>query len=201
MPGDELTLRFPLRFTTYTFAPGHRIRLVVTNAQFPMIWPSAQAMTSSLRVGDSATWLDLPTVASSEAVEMPEPVEPYDAAPGSEWLASQPLTPFRVIRDDPRGITEVEEREGSKARIKDRTFVYLNVIRRWVDNRAPSRAGYVARGLEKILLPGRTLTIRALVKVVSDAKYFHMTITRGIYEDGKLVRSRTWREAIPRDFQ
>jgi len=88
-----------------------------------------------------------------------------------------------------------------RMRIEDRTFVYLNVIRRWVDNRAPSRAGHLARGLERILLPGRTLTIRALVKVVSDAKYFHTTITRGIYEDGKLVRSRTWKEAIPRDFQ
>ena len=200
-PGQELTLRFPLRFTTYTFAPGHRVRMVVTNAQFPMIWPSAQAMTSSLRVGDSATWLDLPTVAGTEAVELPEPVEPYDAAPGSEWLASQPLTPFRVICDDPRGITEVEEREGSKMRVKGRTFVYLNVIRRWVDNRDPARAGYLARGLERILLPGRTLTIRALVKVVSDARYFHTTITRDIYENGKLVRSRTWKEAIPRDFQ
>jgi len=166
-----------------------------------MIWPNAQAMTSSLRVGDSATWLDLPTVASTEAMKMPEPVQPYDATPGSAWLASQPLTPFHIIGDDRRGITEVEEREGGAKRINDRDHVYLNVIRRWVDNRDPGRAGFVGRGLGKILLPGRTLTIRALVKVVSDAKYFHTTTTRSIYEDGKLVRPRTWREAIPRDFQ
>jgi len=33
--GQPVALRFPMRFTTYTFEPGHRIRLVVTNAQFP----------------------------------------------------------------------------------------------------------------------------------------------------------------------
>ena len=200
-PGAPLTLRFPLRFTSYTFAAGHRIRLAVTNAQFPMVWPSARRMTSTLRVGDASTWLDLPTIASTEAVAMPAPVIPYSAAPGSEWLASLPLTPFRVLRDDPHGITEVEESEGGKTRIGDRRFVYLNVIRRWVDNRRPARAGLVGRGLERIFLPHRTLAIRALVKVVSDEHVFHTTVRRSIYENGRLVRTRTWRQDVPRDHQ
>ena len=33
--------------------PGHRIRLAVTNAQFPMIWPTPYAMTTTLHLGEA----------------------------------------------------------------------------------------------------------------------------------------------------
>ena len=199
--GKPVTLRFPLRFTTYTFAPGHRIRLVVTNAQFPMVWPSAQAMTTTLRVGDGSSFLDLPTVPPAAAVAMPAPVLPDPPAPDAEYLDYQPLTPFHMLRDDPLGITEVEEREGSSLRIGSTEIEYLNVVRRWVDNGDPARAGLVGRGREVIRLPGRTLTVRAVLRIRSDATHFHVTVRRTILEDGAVVRTRTWNEDIARDFQ
>jgi len=199
--GQPVTLRFPMRFTTYTFEPGHRIRLVVTNAQFPMVWPSAQSMTTTLRVGDGSSFVEILTVPPAEAVTMPRPVLPDPEAPDAEYLDYEPLTPFRVLRDDPHGITEVEEREGSDLRVGAHGFAYLNVVRRWVDNRDPARAGLVGRGREIIALPGRTLTVRAVLRIRSDATHFHVTVRRTILEGGALVRTRTWSEDIPRDFQ
>jgi len=128
-------------------------------------------------------------------------VLPDPEAPDAEYLDYEPLTPFRVLRDDPHGITEVEEREGSDLRVGAHGFAYLNVVRRWVDNRDPARAGLVGRGREIIALPGRTLTVRAVLRIRSDATHFHVTVRRTILEGGALVRTRTWSEDIPRDFQ
>lgn len=198
--GEEMLLPVPQRYSTYTFVPGHRIRMVVTNAQFPMVWPSAQRMTTTLRVGGAST-MHLPTVAAGQAVAMPEPVLESPRAPDAEVLASQPLTPFTVLSDDPVGITEVEEREASTVRVGGATYDYQNVIRRWVDNRDPAHAGLVGRGREVITRPGRTLTARAVVHVASDERSFHVTVRRSIAEDGVVVRTRTWQETVPRDFE
>ena len=42
-------LRSPL---TWTIMPGHRIRLAVSDALFPMIWPTPHAMMTKLFVGE-----------------------------------------------------------------------------------------------------------------------------------------------------
>ena len=39
VPGQPTDLATTLHFSTWRFAPGHRIPLAVSNAQFPMAWP------------------------------------------------------------------------------------------------------------------------------------------------------------------
>jgi hypothetical protein len=60
VPAKIYEIAFPLHFTTWTFKPGHRIRLAVSNAQFPMIWPTPYAITTKLYLGNEATRLELP---------------------------------------------------------------------------------------------------------------------------------------------
>jgi hypothetical protein len=55
-----ITLR--LRFTTWTFFTGHRIRIALSNAMFPTYWPSPFAMNTSLFLNPSATFIDLPVI-------------------------------------------------------------------------------------------------------------------------------------------
>ena len=50
-PGRIYDLEFEMHFTTWTFAPGHRVRLSVTNSLFPMIWPTPHPMTTRLATG------------------------------------------------------------------------------------------------------------------------------------------------------
>ncbi|MCI0615068.1 hypothetical protein L0244_18920, partial [bacterium] len=35
----------------------------------------------------------------------------------------------------------------------------------------------------------------------SDLKNFYYTYTRKLFENGKLIREKTWNDTIPRDFQ
>ncbi|MBU6454424.1 MAG: CocE/NonD family hydrolase [Cyanobacteria bacterium REEB67] len=43
-----------LHFTTWTFQPGHRLRLAIANAQFPMAWPSPEPAVSTVYCGSQS---------------------------------------------------------------------------------------------------------------------------------------------------
>ncbi len=51
VPGESCDLEFDLHLTTWTFQPGHRVRLSITNSLFPMIWPTPFLMTMTLAHG------------------------------------------------------------------------------------------------------------------------------------------------------
>ena len=62
-PGRRYDLSFQLHFTSWVFPAGHRIRLSVSNAMFPMIWPTPYPMTLTLAIGQgAATRLTLPVL-------------------------------------------------------------------------------------------------------------------------------------------
>jgi hypothetical protein len=47
----------------------------------------------------------------------------------------------------------------------------------------------------------RNLTWEADALFRSDIKSFYYTYTRRLFENGKLIREKTWNDTIPRDFQ
>src|SRR3712207_3660791 len=87
VPGEPFVLEVPLRFTTWTFAPGHRIRLLVANGQFGMSWPTPYPMTTTLAVGDEASELVLPFVTPTDRPPPPLlPPEPREERPDTRAL-------------------------------------------------------------------------------------------------------------------
>ena len=62
-PGREYPFEIELHFTSWVFPPGHRIRVAITNSQWPMFWPTPYSMTTSLRLGgNDATRVILPVI-------------------------------------------------------------------------------------------------------------------------------------------
>ena len=102
--GEPTTLSTTTRLTTWRFQPGHRIRLAVSNAQFPMVWPSPTAGKTQLLLGDG-TWLKLPVVplgdSSTSTCNLPAP-EPSEKLPG--WVELDTHGPVsQKHRDDQTG--------------------------------------------------------------------------------------------------
>lgn len=77
----------PLRPTAYEFRPGHRVRLCISGANFPAIWPAPRRHSLSVHTGAThSTVVMLPTVPPQEPALPPpglaaavEPVRPSDA--------------------------------------------------------------------------------------------------------------------------
>ncbi|MGW0361937.1 CocE/NonD family hydrolase [Streptomyces sp. NPDC002990] len=115
---------FELHGTGHAFAPGHRIRLAVSSAYWPWIWPRAGS-TAGWTLDPAGSALTLPVRAASPAgegivFEPPEQAPPLGVALGVADLGYSPATldeprPQRlVVRDVARGTwrLEVDPRPG-----------------------------------------------------------------------------------------
>lgn len=72
-PNCRYMITFSLRFTTWTFLIGHRIRISVSNAMFPTYWPSPFSMKTSLFLNSSTTFIDLPVSPAVPPSSLPPP--------------------------------------------------------------------------------------------------------------------------------
>src|SRR6202040_527483 len=79
VPNQTYSLDIEMHLATWTFPKGHRIRLAVSNAMWPMIWPTPYKGTTSLWLGGANTArLELPMV------PLDPPARPHFTAPEKE---------------------------------------------------------------------------------------------------------------------
>ncbi len=205
VPGQAVDLGFDLHFTTWNFKPGHRIRLAVTNAQFPMIWPTPYAMTTTLHLGE-ASWVELPAI-PFEKRPAPSfaPPEPRDARPDAKQLDCEewPEGVRELRRDMVQGKTSYEWKGECGWEIGERR--YHSSERNFYETADSRPADSRFRGDESHRIvtehPGRSLELRTVLEVRSDEKSFYVTFTRRLLENESLVREKQWAETIPRQLQ
>jgi predicted acyl esterase len=203
--GEPVDLDFDLHFTTWTFAPGHRIRLAVTNAQFPMLWPTPHPMTLRLALGQGATRLRLPLIpAESRPVPDFPPPGPREERPDARTLECDtwPEGAAEVRRDLVRAATSYEWRGGCAYEIGRARYEVSERTSYEVEDESPADARFAGEEVHRIRLEGgRTLRLETRLSVRSDATHFGVTFTRRLFENDRLARERTWDEKIPRRFQ
>jgi putative CocE/NonD family hydrolase len=186
-----------MHFTSWVFPKGHRIRLAVSNALWPMIWPTPYAMTTALHVGGDASRLILP-VMPFEPRPRPDfvAVPMGERGPGGMWPGG-----YHTVRDDARQSTRVEwsgksESEEDGGHVSDRERLIYEV-----EDARPEAASIRGEADHEVHLPGRLLSWKARLELRSDRERFYYRLRRELHEDGRLVRQRTWEELIPRDHQ
>jgi len=201
VPNEPTTLSTSIHFTTWRFKPGHRIRLAVANAQFPMIWPSPTLGTTRLLLGGD-TWLDLPVVPvqneTSPTCLLPPP-EVSDSAPFGQMTPNGPF--FSSTRDDATGDSTFTTTGDVNWTIYDNTYQSSESYEWYVNDNTPANARYQGERTNVFTIDGRELTLTARAKIESDSSHFHVTFTRTLWQNDSLVRERTWTESIPRVFQ
>jgi hypothetical protein len=210
VPGETFTLEFPLRFTTWTFEPGHRIRLAIANGQFGMSWPTPYPMMTTLHVGDTSE-LVLPFVTANDGAPPPLlPPESREQRPDARSLESPAdadeikdvaLTPYRLEHDPVTGITTASALESSAWEVAGRQYRTWKTVAHSVKPDDPAHAGFRGEGFYEVALDNRTVTVRTTIRIDSDTQHFHVWERREVAENGEVVREREWRETIARDFQ
>lgn len=203
IPGEVCVLDFPLHFTTWTFKPGHRIRLAISNALFPMIWPTPFPMTTRLFMGNDATRLELPVIpfAQRPIPDFPPP-EAREERPDARPLESLGW-PYKhtVTRDLNRHTTTVELEAERRWEIQGRTYASVEKVAYQTNDSDPARSSFFGEGGHVIQMGDRILKVKLLISVVSDAINFEVKIVRQVFEDKNLIRERRWEASLPREFQ
>ncbi|MDP9198917.1 MAG: CocE/NonD family hydrolase, partial [Pseudomonadota bacterium] len=204
VPGEPFELDVEMHFTSWVFPKGHRIRLAVNNALWPMLWPTPEPTTTELRLAGSS--LRLPVVPFEER-PVPEFLPPAEdpVFAGVESLDSGTTSGYGEIssvdRNPATGTVVAKATNGSGTRYPwgiERSF---ETIRYEINDSAPADAEVLGTHRLEVELPGRKLVWDAELTFSSDRENFHYSYRRRLSENGTTLREKTWNRNIPRDFQ
>jgi putative CocE/NonD family hydrolase len=193
VPGEIYEIEVELLCVGYTFESGHRIRAVVTNADFPVLWPSPYAMTTVLYAGgDRPSHIDLPVLPKlsyragtlpilPEAPTRSNEVKPEPAGDEESWL--------RVSHDLERGVhtTAVNLPWGGKIRCR-------------VKDDDPSTASLQVSGSNLEKNGDRRVEVRSEGTLRSTTHEFILDIACTLLDNDKVVRTRQWKDQVRREL-
>ena len=203
-PGRSYPLSIELHLGSWMFPKGHRIRLAISNALWPMCWPTPFPMTTTLTLGGpDPSRIELPVI----------PVH------GTPYTAFQPPAPIATRPDIknagsgawPGTWTSLRDQAAERTTVTwsgttstdypwgrfdhSEKLTYTVADDRPEDSTVVGDSEYLQRAGE------RTLRWVGRLEVTSDRTTFHYTYLRQLYRDKELVRSKLWNETIPRDHQ
>ena len=207
VPGEVFPLSIEMHFTSWVFPKGHKIRLAISNAQWPMLWPTPYPMTTQLHFGGAeGSHVVLPVVPPGEGrspeflpVPRQETVSSEEAdAVGTnsgygeiESVTRNPRTGDALAVATNSGTTEYEwGTETFRERIEYKT-----------SDRHPENTSVTGHYEIEIQLENRLLLWEGDASISSDATNFYYQYKRRLSEGGTLVREKEWSKVFPRDHQ
>jgi uncharacterized protein len=191
-------LPLQLHACSWVFPRGHRIRLAISNAMWPMIWPTPHPGVATMRLGATGTRLGLPVVGAED-----RPVPTFaDLEPGEElsgvtsWGEVLPVR-WTLVRDD-KGVASISWRgtagnEYPWGRVVDEEYLRYEVA----DDR-PAEASARGEARTEVQLPGRLLVFSSVLDLDGDAESLRYRFKRELRRDGLLVRERSWERRFRR---
>jgi uncharacterized protein len=199
-PGTRYAVRVPLDVAAHAFAAGSRLRLAVSPAYWPWLWPSPEEVTLTLHSGS----LELPVrPPRAEDGELPEFGVPEHSPPlETEEQDPGPIA-HTLRRDLATGLVEKVfdwdlggslRLVGADLETSDSSHCVYSIVEgdplsAKVEFRASSGMG---RG-------DWTMLSEVASSMTSDRDNFHVQARLDVSEDGEQIFSREWTFAIPRD--
>ncbi|MGD8929051.1 MAG: CocE/NonD family hydrolase [Lysobacterales bacterium] len=208
VPGKPFPLDIEMHFASWVFPKGHRIRLSISNAQWPMFWPTPYPVTTSLVIGgDDAARLVLPVMPEGRNRPAPDFLPPAESPSlaGYETLDAGTSSGYGEIssvdRNPQTGEVAVRATNTGGTEYPWGTETYHETIQHSTSDAHPENASLTGTHRMEVKLPGRTLTWEAELRFTSDRENFYYHYTRRLLENDVLLREKEWNDTIPRDFQ
>jgi putative CocE/NonD family hydrolase len=201
--GDPVEVRVALRSTAHRFPTGHRIRVAVSSAAWPVVWPSPFPAEYALHLGGpEGSRVILPVLpAGHEGDALPAF---KTTPPGLREVGSYRGDPpaWRVVEDVIDGSVTVETSEFGEATLPDgRTTLYtgerLEMTARDAD---PAHARMHNEVVYRLRDDGSEILIEASGTIRTTATDFHMNVGLRVTLDGAPFFERGWLETIPRQL-
>lgn len=198
VPGTVYELTIDLDATSWQFAPGHRLRLSISNADFPNMWPAPTLTTSRIHLGgEHLSRLELP-VLPAPTDTLPAPAFAPSPFPISDDQPEE-TRPWQVTRDLMQGRTELTI-EGHGTSEPDPGYVMetSSVATASVDERNPAHAWMRGRQIDRYRWPGQTIELQRRGLITSTETAFSVTLHVEITIDDLPHVERRWVASFPR---
>ncbi|WP_394889972.1 CocE/NonD family hydrolase [Mesorhizobium sp. AaZ16] len=200
--GKSYRIRLAMNEVGYTFPPGHRIRLSVSTAYWPIAFPAPERATLMLQA--EASRLHLP-------IRMPQPSDAelaaFDAPEGSPPIETTVLKSGNVerfVRMDvlPKHVTLTVKRDDGSVRLDPigavvglkEHKIYTVAENDPTTARTEVYCRYeLGREAWQTAVEGRTV-------MTTTQSTFHLQIDFNAFEKGERIFERSWSKKIPRDL-
>ena len=204
-PGRFYRVRLKLNDCGYVFRPGHRLRLAISTAYWPLIWPAPERATLTLRLPATLT-LPVREAPADEPLIAFGPRETAAETPKS--MVGEGRVERRVGFDLGRGVSTYETiaegglfGEGAYVYDETGTRISHNISRRLtIAADDPLSAAYNLLQTYEMGREGWSIRIETKVSMRATATDFIIAATLDAYENGALARSRIFAETIARDL-
>ncbi|HEX4897927.1 MAG TPA: CocE/NonD family hydrolase [Candidatus Limnocylindrales bacterium] len=203
VPGAVETVRVPLRAAGYRFAAGHRIRVSVASACWPVIWPSPYPGTITLRLGGPGTdssHLRLPLAPATDDASPPAfRTGPPDLESIGGGTDDQPA--WRVTEDVMAGTVTVSTHDGGDTITADGTRLYSAESHDMTAADAdPARATMASRIRYVLERDGHAIEVDVDGETTSTVEAFVIDIRLAVRLDGEPFHDARTTESIARDL-
>jgi uncharacterized protein len=178
-PGERYRVRIQLNDAGAVFPAGHRVRLALSTAYWPMIWPSAEKATLLISGGT----LDLPVRPRQPADALVSPLPGPESAP--------PEKPTRFRRDDMR--IERIDRIGLELGTAGKSQFH-------VEEDDPLSAVVELRRIQTMSRDAWQVRIETRMRLSCTQNAFLLQGSLRAWEGTNEVCHREWDRSIPRDF-
>ncbi len=182
---------------------GHRLRLAIAGAAWPIAWPAPRPFRLSvLHDREHPSSLALPAADGWFAEGGPDLGQPAFEAAATEAVAGIPAI-SRIARDEASGEVTLVCEQGGGDRIIERDGLLFASDARYRLSLADDWTSCHAEGsiTYRVEYPaGPTIRADARLVLSSDAEDLELRLALDVTDDGVPFFSRTWQERVPRDL-
>jgi uncharacterized protein len=201
-PGKIYDLDVEMHLTTWMFPKGHRMRLSISNALWPMVLSTPYNMTTSLQLGGmQGSRLILPVVPAKGEVAIVSPPQLAEERTDLKSFGFPWPGEWVVTRDQGRQKTTVLWKGKMGAEYPWGKETDLEKLTYEIEDAHPEVNVIQGDAETTLELKDRVLVWSGHLSFTSDVKNYFYKYTRELRKDGKLIKTKTWAETIPRDLQ
>lgn len=196
-PGAETGVSLQLDHIAYRVPAGHRLRVAISSAYWPLVWPSPESGTLTLTSGT----LDMPVRATATGNEWTFP-PPATETPWQTETLREPAHVRRQETDQNSGIVSlVIEDDFGMDRDCDHGLINGSIAReKWmIHPDDPLSARGECRWTDELARDDWHLRTETRCEMWSDKTHFHLTARIEAFDNDQLVYERDIAEKLPRD--
>ncbi len=203
-PGRFLKIRIPLKVAGHRFPKGNRIRLAVSTAYWPLIWPARDAATLSVKTGVSTLSLPVRPIDPAE-----KPVEMLPPTHGTFTPTTlvregqlQRFASLDLLNDE---MTYVTDGRGGVfgegvLRFDDIDVTLSHDLKRimTIKGNDPLSACADVTQRYEMIVAGKAFASDITTRLTADHDHFLMQASLAVFEDDAKVFERIWEERFAR---
>src|SRR5262245_25220711 len=197
-PGRRYRVRVVLNHAAHSFTPGSRLRLAISTAYWPIVWPSPEAVTLAVFTGVST--LELPARPPAIGDDGLAPFAAPDAGPPATLVELRPPRVERTLtRDGGMVVHTIRSEERSRLDEIELEIEHDSLRRYTIRDDDPLSAAASVEQRMGLRRGPWAVRVECRASCSATREVFRIRARVDAFEGETLVRTRTWQHDIPRD--